>query len=166
VEIIKSTQSISEVPNVPAVYAMYGGQGRSAYVAYVGLAGKLRQRLSQHLIWRDSSIVTGISAASLNPDLVTKVQWWEHADFEQRAVLEAAELVAFDVLEPVLRSRGAVTERARLLYADTSFQEQMQAMFRGAPTGVLTIHTLQHALERIGELERRVEALEREVRKG
>jgi hypothetical protein len=158
--------SVKEVPNAPAVYAMYGGQGRSAYVAYIGLAGKVRQRLSQHLIWRDSSIVTGISAASINPDLVTKVQWWEHTDFGQRAVLEAAELVAFDVLEPVLRSRGAITERARLLYADAAFHEQMRAMFEGAPTGVLTIHTLQHALERIRELERRVEALEREVRNG
>jgi polyhydroxyalkanoate synthesis regulator phasin len=143
---------------------MYGGgQGRSSYVAYVGLAGNLRQRLSQHLVTRDSSIVTGVSAASLNPDLVTKVQWWEHSDFEQRAVLEAAELVAFDVLQPVLRSRGAVTERAKLLYTDASFQEQMQTMFKGAPTGVLTIHMLQHALERIGELERRVETLEQRL---
>lgn len=155
--------SVRELPNAPAVYAMYGGQGRSAYVAYIGLAGKLRQRLSQHLIWRDSSIVTGISAASLNPDLVTKVQWWEHADFEQRAVLEAAELVAFNVLEPVIRSRGAITERARLLHADATFHEQKKAMFEGAPTGVLIIHTLQHALERIRELERRVEALEQEL---
>jgi hypothetical protein len=84
---VKSVSSISEVPNVPAVYAMYGGQGRSAYVAYVGLAGNLRQRLGQHLITRDSSIVTGVSAASLNPDLVTKVQWWEYPDFEQRLSL-------------------------------------------------------------------------------
>jgi hypothetical protein len=163
---VKSVSSISEVPNIPAVYAMYGGQGRTAYVAYVGLANNLKQRLSQHLISRDSSVVTGVSAASLNPDLVTKIQWWEHVDFEKRAVLEAAELVAFDVLEPVLRSRGAVTERARMLYTDASFKEQMQAMFRGAPIGVLTINTLQHALERIRELERRVEALEREVRMG
>lgn len=160
---MKSVSSISEVPNVPAVYAMYGGQGRSAYVAYVGLAGNLRQRLSQHLISRDSSIVTGVSAASLNPNLVTKIQWWEYSDFEQRAVLEAAELVAFDVLEPVLRSRGAVTERARLLHADAKFHKQMQAMFEGAPIGVLIIHTLQHALERISELEKRIETLEQRL---
>lgn len=163
---MQSVTSIAEVPNVSAVYAMYGGQGRYAHVVYVGLGRNVRQRLSQHLIWRDSSIVTGISAASLNPDLVTKVQWWTHADFEQRAALEAAELVAFDVLEPVLRSRGAITERARLLHADAAFHEQMRAMFEGAPTGVLTIHTLQHTLGRIRELERRVEALEREERKG
>lgn len=153
------------MPNAPAVYAMHGGQGRSAYVAYVGLAGKLRQRLSQHLIWRDSSVVTGISAASLNPDLITKVQWWEHVDFEQRAILEAAELVTFDVLQPALRSRGAVTERARLLYSEAKFHEEMRAMFEGAPTGALIIHILQHALERIGELERRIEALEQKLEK-
>jgi hypothetical protein len=83
--------------------------------------------------------------------------------FRAAAVLEAAELVAFDVLEPVLRSRGAVTERAKLLHADAKFQERMKAMFEGAPTGVLVIHTLQHALERIGELERRVDTLERKL---
>lgn len=162
---MKTHTSMSEVPNVPAVYAMYGGQGRSSYVAYVGLAGNLRQRLGQHLVTRDSSIVTGVSAASLNPDLVTKVQWWEHADFEQRAVLECAELVAFDVIEPVLRSRGAITERAKRLYADATFNEQMRAMFEGTPTGGLVIHSLQHALERIAELERRVKTLENKLQK-
>jgi hypothetical protein len=46
------------VPNAPAVYAMYGGEGRE-YVAYVGLGDKLRRRVEQHLINRDSSVTTG-----------------------------------------------------------------------------------------------------------
>lgn len=68
--------SISELPGAPAVYAMYGGLGRAAYVAYVGLASNLRQRLTQHFIRRDSSVVTGAAAVSLNPDLITRVEWW------------------------------------------------------------------------------------------
>lgn len=98
--------SITDLPSVPAVYAMYGGQGRSQYVAYVGLAKKLRGRVDQHLVRRDSSVTTGVSAVSLNSDFVTQVRWWTHPDFDKQDILEAAELVAFDVLEPSLRSRG------------------------------------------------------------
>ena len=75
--------TITDLPNVPAVYAMYGGQGRSRYVAYVGLGSKLRSRVEQHLIRRDSSVTTGVSAVSLNPDFVTEVRWWEYPAFER-----------------------------------------------------------------------------------
>lgn len=70
---MRKVHSISGLPSVPAVYAMYGGRGASAYVAYVGLADVLKRRVGQHLIRRDSSIVTGVAAVSLNPDLVTEV---------------------------------------------------------------------------------------------
>jgi hypothetical protein len=111
--------SISDLPNVPAIYAMFGGQDRSRYVAYVGLGSKLRSRVEQHLVRRDSSVTTGVSAVSLNPDFVSEVRWWEHPDFEKQDVLEAAELIAFDVLEPALRrdafseGRGMVEEDPR-----------------------------------------------------
>ena len=152
--------SVSELPSSPAVYAMYGGQGRSLYVAYVGLASNLRQRLTQHLIRRDSSVVTGVSAVSLNPDLITAVRWWEHPDFARQEILEAAELVAFDVLEPALRSRGWMTDRAKQMYQDESFREQMRQVFLGDPAGSLILPTLPQALERISDLERRVTELE------
>jgi hypothetical protein len=146
------------------VYAMYGGQGRRAYVAYVGVGGNLRQRVMQHLVRRDSSVATGTSAAALNPDYVTRVQWWEHPDFAKRHILEAAELVAFDVLDPALRSRGGIPEQAKELYADDRFREEMGSLFRGEPTGCLVIPTLQDALEQIAELEQRVTALEERLR--
>lgn len=65
--------SIPLLPNASAVYAMLSGSGAGsgAYVAYVGVAGKLKQRITQHLVRRDSSVTTGASAVSLNPDLVT-----------------------------------------------------------------------------------------------
>ena len=56
-----------DLPNRPAVYALYSGNGNSRYVAYVGIAGKLKQRITQHFIRRDSSVATGVSAVSLNP---------------------------------------------------------------------------------------------------
>jgi hypothetical protein len=81
---------------------MFSGRGRGAYCAYVGIAGNLKQRIAQHLIRRDSSVTTGASAVSLNPDFINEVKWWEHPEFHQRHVLEAAELVAFEILDPVL----------------------------------------------------------------
>jgi hypothetical protein len=150
----------SELPNLPAIYAMYGGRGRNAYVAYVGMGSNLKKRIEQHLRWRDSSIVTGVSAVSLNPELVTEVRWWEHPEFTDKIVLLAAELVAFNVLEPALRSRGGITAAAKQLSDDAVFKARMTSLFSGEATGRLVISTLQSALERIADLERRVLSLE------
>jgi hypothetical protein len=60
---------------------------------------------------------------SLNSDFVTEAQWWEHPDFEKQEVLEAAELVAFDVLEQALRSRFGMTERS---VAASQFREEIE----------------------------------------
>ena len=59
---------ITDLPNTPAVYILFGGKKGNKFVAYVGIADKLRQRVSQHLIRRDSSITTAASIVSLNPD--------------------------------------------------------------------------------------------------
>jgi len=61
---MKTVYSVSELPQVLAVYAMFGGKGRGRYLAYVGIADKLKRRVAQHLIRRDSSITTGTSAAA------------------------------------------------------------------------------------------------------
>ena len=87
---------------------MYGGEQPRARVAYVGAAGNLRQRLGQHFINRDSSDVTGTSAAGLNIDHIRYVEWWEHPVFAEQERRRAAELVAFDVLDPALRSRSRI----------------------------------------------------------
>ena len=152
--------TISDLPSVPAVYAMYGGKGRGCYVAYIGIAKSLRGRIEQHLVRRDSSVATGTSAVCLNPDQITAVRWWTDAKFEGRDVLEAAELVAFDVFDPTLRSRGNITDRAKQLHADEDFCENMRAMFTGEPAGVLVIPSLAEALEQIADLRQRVGDLE------
>ena len=68
------------------------------------MAGNLHRRLIQHFVNRDSSVVTGTSAAGLNIDYVRHVDWWEEAGFADPDRLRAAELVAFNVFEPALRS--------------------------------------------------------------
>ena len=153
--------TISELPQRPAVYALYGGRGNGLHVAYVGMAEILRRRIRQHLVSHDSSVTTGTSVASLNPDLVTEVRWWEHERFAEQAPLKAAELVAFKVLDPVLRSRGAVQESVRTMLADRTFTGEMETLFTGDPTGRLSIPTLQDALDRIEALEHRLTALEK-----
>ena len=155
------TFSISELPTVPAVYALYGGRGRNSHIAYVGIARNLKRRIVQHLVSRDSSVATGTSAASINSDYVTAVGWWEHPKFKEKRFLEAAELVAFNILDPVLRSRGAGTDRAQqTLKNDKEFLQLSQSMFGSEPTGMLSIPTLQNALERLAEVERRLSVLE------
>jgi hypothetical protein len=146
-------------PNVPAVYALMGGRGATAHVAYVGIAGRLRGRLEQHLILRDSSVTTGVKAASIIPENVTEVRWWEHPRFADRAGLEAAEIVAIDQLDPALRSRGATTAVATALLADAGIAADFAALFSGQPTGRLILPSLQDALDRIDALERRIDTL-------
>lgn len=156
-------EAATDLPASPAVYALYGGRGRGLHVAYVGSARDLRTRLIQHLVLRNSSVTTGASVVALNPDLVTEARWWEQPDFSDEARLLAAELVAFDVLNPALRSRGQPREDARLLAADAEFRSDMAPRFTHEPTGCLLVPSLREALERIAALEERVRALEAEA---
>jgi hypothetical protein len=139
---------------------MHDGRVGKRPVAYVGQAGKLRERVQQHLLRRDSSVTTGASIVSLNPDLVRAVEWWEHERFTAADVLGAAELVAFDVLDPVLRSQGRPTTAARTLYADTAFREEFRLLFCGSPSGALSIESLASLSARLQNLEARLEEIE------
>lgn len=156
-------QRISGVPNAPAVYALLGGARTASYVAYVGVADNVRARLEQHFVHRNSSAVTGTSAVALVPGNVTEIRWWEDPSFADRVHLEAAEIVAFEVLEPVLRSRGHVQANARQLAREPETAARFAALFRGPATGRVVLPTLDAALDRIAELERRLDALERRV---
>jgi hypothetical protein len=155
---------ISDLPNNPAVYALYGGKGSNVFVAYVGVADKLKQRISQHLIRRDSSITTGTSIVSLNPDYVTKIEWWEFTTFSSRPILEAAEKIAFDILDPSLRSRGKIRADVHELLLDKKFQEEMKKLFEGKPTGKIEFPDFQDSLDLIQNLEQKVERLEKQIK--
>jgi hypothetical protein len=157
---MKTVYSCSSLPQAPAVYALYGGDQRK-YVAYVGVADKLRSRIEQHVIRRDSSVATGTSAVGINPEYVTELRWWESPRFAERAYLEASEIVAFDVFNPALRSRQPSTARARELAQHDAFHQEVRRLFAGEPTGCLVFRSLREAIERIAELEDRIAALER-----
>jgi hypothetical protein len=104
-------------------------------------------------------VVTGTSAAGLNIDHVTRVDWWEHPRLAEDS-RRAAELVAFDVLEPALRSRGNPRQAASKLYADPGFSEELASVFRAPPTGRLTLPRLPDVVLRLSKLEKRVSELE------
>jgi hypothetical protein len=89
------------------------------------------------------------------------VRWRSATDFSDRAVLEAAELVAFDVLDPALRSRGNIGAKAAKLYEDATFRQRTQTMLKGTPSGVLKVLSLQDAFAKIAELGQRIAALEK-----
>lgn len=152
-------ERVSQVPNTPAVYAMYGGRGAHLYVAYVGVADRLRRRVDQHLVRRKSSVTTGISAVALNPEQVTELKWWTHERFTDKTSLYAAELVAFEALDPVLRSRGGIQVQAHQLAKVEPFHGEMRTLFLGPPAGRLVLPSMQNALDRIARLERRLDDL-------
>ena len=162
---MKIVQSISDLPAKPAVYALYGGTRKKPYVAYVGVTGNLKNRINQHLIRRDSNITSGTSAVTLNPNFVTEVRWWRANKFHKKVVREAAEVVALQVLEPTLRSRGLTTGLALELSTDPEFQNQMEVLFSGPPEGTLILPNLTDALDRIMQLENKVETLESKLKK-
>lgn len=159
---MEQVSSIAELPSVPAVYALYGGRGATAYTAYVGVADQLKRRITQHLVRRESALTAGTSAYLLNPEYVTALHWWTNDGFAQRPFLEAAGLVALDVLEPALRTPPPITEAVRRVHYRPRFRQQMRTLFRGPPAGRLQIPTLADALERIRMLEQRLAAGERD----
>lgn len=150
---------IADLPRHPALYALYGGVGSRAYVAYVGIADSLRRRAAQHLLNRDSSVATGTSAVGINPDYITAIRWWEHSMFSKRDALEAAELVAFDVLDPALRSRRPVTKAAEALYKRREFREKMQTLLK-KPSGHLRFPSLDDVVRRLARFEDRLRRIE------
>ena len=79
--------------------------------------------------------------------------------------LKAAELVAFEVLNPTLRSRGTADKAGSRLLKEKNFYSKMHVLFEGNPTGSVEFVTLTEAMKRIDELEGRIEKLETQFSK-
>lgn len=155
------SHAIASLPDKPAVYAMYGGRGRFSFVAYVGETANLKTRLQQHLIRHVTSITSGVGAVNLNPDAITRVEWWQHSDFRNDTKREAAELIAACVLDPVMRSNNLISAEARLKADEDEFRKKMLTLFEsGNFSGRLNIKTLDDALVDIEEHENRIAKLE------
>lgn len=150
---------IADLPNCAALYALYGGTRKRAFVAYVGVADSLKRRVAQHLLNRDSSVATGTAAVGINPDYVTEIRWWEHQTFAKRVTLEAAEMVAFDILNPALRSRRPFTKVAMKLYRQKRFRNGITSLLR-TPSGQLFLPSLVDVARQLAMLEKRVANIE------
>jgi hypothetical protein len=161
---VQTRRSLSEIPSTPGLYALMGGHGNRSYIAYVGIAGKLRRRIAQHFVLRDSSVTTGTSATALNPDHVTAVRWWTTPEFKRQTALDAAEIIALEVLDPALRSRGNPTAAAKAQAAKAAFRMKITKLLESEPSGMVQVPTLQSALDRIEGLEERVSALGKSLR--
>ena len=98
----------------------------------------------------------------LNPDKVSCIRWWLHPKFSNKAHREAAEVVAFEVLNPSLRSRGKVTKRAKDVLKDQTFRDEIACLFRGKPSGVFYPKTLDNLADLVLELHNRVSELEKQ----
>jgi hypothetical protein len=155
-----SSKSWTAVPKEPGIYAMYGGLPPRTWVAYVGQAGNVAQRLAQHLDRRSSSVATGTSAVGLNVDHIAYVAWWLHPSFSDKVYRLAAELVAFRVLEPALRSRGGIEQSAIDLSEDPKFAQQIEGLLRRDPTGRFQPPVLSELADRVADLEVRLQRLE------
>lgn len=156
-------ENISELPTKPAVYALCD---KSNNIAYIGIATKLKQRIKQHLVRQDSSVTTGQSAVIINPDNIKFVKWWEDALFSDKDYLIAAEEIAIDILKPIYRSlKGISTENPALkLLNDEKFVNKTTQIFQKKPTGIFTIQTLDDAIIRISELEKRLTDIEKHLK--
>jgi hypothetical protein len=82
----------------------------------------------------------------INPDYVTEIRWWEHPRFSKPAAREAAELVAFELLDPALRSRKRIGKAAQELLKSNRFRTEMETLIKQKPTGHLRIPSLEQSL--------------------
>lgn len=148
------------VPKDPGIYAMYDKANK---VAYVGRSKNLRERIQQHIIKRDSSVSTGVSATVLNPDKISHIEWWVHEDFSNEDYLKAAEHIAFEVLNPVLRSRENVSEKAKTILKDQNFCKKMKDLFNNRPSVFFHPNSLDNLGNLVNNLVNVVEKLNERV---
>ena len=83
--------------------------------------------------------------------------------FVEENNLTAAELIAFNQLNPIIRSQGNKKRSSQIL-SDENFVQEMVQLFQGEPTGELNIVDLNQALQRISKLEDRIRQLEEKLK--
>jgi hypothetical protein len=109
---------------------------------------------------RDSSATVESAPIRINVDSISSLRWWEDSRFQERGELEGAELVAFEILKPTMRSRGGISGAGLEASQDDSFFQSMMNLFQGPPTGTLLFPSIRDLQRRLNELERRVADLE------
>ena len=72
---MRSFDEIKHPPQFPGIYGFKRPNNIQDNYSYNGLSNKLRESLSQHLLKSDSSVATGASAISLNPENIAEYHW-------------------------------------------------------------------------------------------
>ncbi len=99
----------------------------------------------------------------MQASFLSELRWWEHPDFADSNLLRAAEFVAADLFEPVLRSRMPIGSQVAELVDDEDLRERTRSLLLGEPSGRLLLPSAEQLLERLSEFERRLQALEERV---
>ena len=98
----------------------------------------------------------------LNPEKVGYIRWWLNPKFSDKGYREAAEVIAFKVLNPSLRSRGKVINRTQPFLEDQTFCDEMECLFRDEPSGAFYPKTFDNLVDLVLELDKRVSELEKQ----
>ena len=149
--------SLSVIPKEkPGIYALYTARPRNHLrnVAYVGHAKKLQQRIRHHLKERYTRI---------DADKISHVSWWLDCRFSNKNYRRVAEIVAFEVLNPLLCSRPAMPETQDLEDLE-DFRTEMEGLFRGDPSGCFYPETNANLAHCVSQLCSRVHELESQQR--
>jgi hypothetical protein len=146
--------------HVPGVYALYGTHRTSEYVAYVGMGSNVSKRIYSHLVRADSNVVT-TGAVTVNPEVISSVNWWEDEEFTDNTARLAAELIADEVLKPNMRTRRGASAAAHSKANDPIFRRRMEALFKGRPSGQLRFPNVIDLGQRLADLEDRIAELEK-----
>ena len=80
-------------------------------------------------------------------------------------VLKADEMVAFEVLNPALRSRAGSDNAGLTMLADKKFYNRRKSLFTGNPSGTIKFYSLSDAIKGINKLNKRVDKLEEMISK-
>ena len=160
---MRSFDEIKHLPQFSGISGFKSPNNIQDNYSYIGLSNKLRESVSQHLLKRDSSVATGASAISLNPDKIAECHWWIHESFGTREYLEAAELIAFERFNPTLVSRGSPSTKALDISNNEDFKKQMEKLFSNVPSGYIKFYDLSWAVNKIKQLENEILELKKVI---
>lgn len=149
---------LKPVPKEPGIYALFDGIKGNKCV-YVGKSGQLKTRVRDHLVLQISTVTSGTAGASMNVENLTKLKWWTRDEFSNEAFLDAFETLAFEYLDPQLRSRGGRLKSGETYLNDPNFKKMAEDILK-EPSGEVELLSHARLYQKIQEIEQRLENLE------
>jgi hypothetical protein len=106
--------------------------------------------------------MTGASAVCLQPAMIGGVWWWTDPALADVTRRRAAELVAFDVVEPNITSRAGISPAAQTLSREPDFRAWCEDLFR-RQRHELTFMGVGDLARELRALQARIASLEAEL---